>query len=86
MIDRDTAIQWANDAGCHVMQLVVDREGNRAPPTIIASAEQIQALITRARNEALEQAAELCECADNANDHAWHAADQIRALKQEQPK
>ena len=80
MIDRQTAIHWAMDVGF---------VGGKT--TMVATPEEIQALITRARNEAYELAIAAClerpEPDDDplAFDDAYSAcAYAIRALKQRQ--
>lgn len=80
MIDRDTAIQWAEDAGFVCA----------APDGMWFSyAHEIEALITRAQNEAFEQAAMTIELYDDATMKGDYMLDSsecagiIRALKQE---
>lgn len=94
MIDRDTAIQWANFAEAHIMQLAIDGSGTLGEQVIIFSVSQLQSLITSIQNKAFEQAASIAngmmtpkEKPDDYN--SWcqgtnEAADRIRALKQEQ--
>jgi len=68
MIDRDTAMQWAKDAGIE----------DRRTGYWLAKPEQIQALITRAQNEAFERAALICD-----SDGLYMTSLEIRKLKQE---
>ena len=64
MIDRETAIQWANEAGMI----------NFGGANWQCVTDQIQALVTRAQNEAYEQAAEYCECPATAHSSAKHVS------------
>lgn len=85
MVNRETAIQWAKDVGFEDWGRGADFHSD---------AEEIQALIVRAQNEAFEQAASIAngmmtpkEKPDDYN--SWcqgtnEAADRIRAMKQEQ--
>lgn len=74
MIDRETAIQWAIEAGCWP---TLDHLG------FDTTGEEIQALITRAQNEAFEQAAQLASDGDDQLMGDWHS-ERIRALKEQQ--
>lgn len=75
MIDRETAIQWAKDAGFFRLSTSEVVFGEVRP-------KHIEALITRAMNEAYEQAAKQVEhiCKEGGGTYG----DAIRALK-EQP-
>lgn len=84
MIDRETAIQWAKEAGFPPYEIELKHYK-----------EQLQALITRAMNEAFEEAALVCdkESRKRVKDSMfgiWSSVAQcgydIRALKQEPPK
>lgn len=78
MIDRDTAVRWAND--CAVW---VDSHGQ----SVVASVDALERLINRAMNEAYERAAAEC---DKLSEHAnfpddidgYVCAAAIRKLKQ----
>ena len=72
MIDRETAIQWAKDAGFR------DNFGY-----FLAKPEEIQALITRAQNEAYEQAINACDHYKSMEpeDMALQCQKHIRSLK-----
>jgi hypothetical protein len=71
MIDRDTAMQWANDAGFVGSIISLGYE--------LATPEQIQALITRAQNEAFETAA--TNIKENNTAMTDMLANDIRSLK-----
>lgn len=79
MIDRDTAIQWAADAGV---------EDTRTGYWLF-TLDHLQILIARAQNEAFEQAAMTIELYDDATMKHDYMLDSsecagiIRALKQE---
>lgn len=70
MIDRETAKQWANEAG------MINFGGSNWQ----CVTDQIQALITRAQNEAYEQAA--CKMQSNNTAITDIFAAEIRAIKQ----
>lgn len=80
MIDREQCIQWAKDAG-----IWVDSHGH----SIVSTTEALQALITRAQNEAYDAAAKIAETPisgeqdDITMEAKDRAAEEIRALKQE---
>jgi hypothetical protein len=69
MIDRETALSWAKDAGF----------GTYSMDALLCTARDLQSLITRAQNEAFEQAAQEVRFADNGTE----AAELIRALKEQ---
>ena len=69
MIDREQAIQWAKDAGIE----------DRRTGYWLAKPEQIQALITRAMNEAFERAATNIKANNTAMTDML--ANDIRSLK-----
>jgi len=71
MIDREQAIQWANDAGFVGSIISLGYE--------LATPEQIQALITRAMNEAFERAATNIKANNTAMTDML--ANDIRSLK-----
>lgn len=77
MIDKEKAIQWAKDAGfvSSIISLGYD----------LATPSSIQALITRAQNEAFEQAALLFN-QPYMEYFGGNIQDEIRALKQESSK
>lgn len=90
MIDRETAIEWAKDAG-----FSTKNPGNgefvcamHSTGRWVGLQSYIEALITRAQAEAFEQAAQACE-----NKEVWNmdapgetAAYTIRSLKFKEPK
>lgn len=82
VIDRETAIQWANEAGMI----------NFGGANWQCVTDQIQQIITRAQNEALEASAKIAETPiiGEQDDITMEAKDrtakEIRALKQELPK
>lgn len=74
-MDRETAIQWATDAGFGRI---------KGPPLFhLVTPEQIQALITRAQNEAYEAAAERSDAFVYMSLNFETLSQDIRALKQD---
>jgi len=88
MIDEKTAVDWAINAGFKFWSDEHD--------CFEGEITEIQALITRAQNEAYERAASTCNAmlqptSEYKNYKSWcagtnDAAERIRALKQEPPK
>lgn len=70
MIDRETALSWAKEAGFP----------NSCEFVLCDWQEEFQAIITRAQSEAFEQAAKICE----TSYHTQPACQLIRALKEQQ--
>lgn len=71
MIDREQVISWARGADTRYEYGVWS-----------ATTEELEALITRAMNEAYERAAQLAEDGDDLLMGDWHA-ERLRALKTE---
>lgn len=79
MIDREQAIQWAKDAGAGTPDALYGRTDY-----IVMTLHEIQALITRAQNEAFEQAAKQVDHIQKYG--GGTLGDEIRALQQETSK
>ena len=75
MIDREKAIQMAKDAGFGLSYL--------CQGYWLATPEQIQALITRAQNEAYKEAASRSECRRYMSENFADFAEELRGLKQD---
>jgi hypothetical protein len=78
MIDRETAVQWAKSEGFQQSYL--------SQGYWVATPEQIQALITRAQNEAYEESASRSECRRYMSENFVDLAQELRELIQELPK
>jgi hypothetical protein len=75
MIDQSTAISWAKDAGFR------DNFGYW-----LAKPEEIRALITRAQNEAYQEAASRSDCRRYMSENFADFAEELRELIKESPR